>query len=58
MRQIVRIISPGGTIFDPFTDSGITLQAAALDGYDAVGCELSDAIFDTAIRRLEGGEKS
>lgn len=53
MQQIVRITSPGGTIFDPFMGSGTTLLAAAMEGYDAVGCELSKAIYGTAVGRLQ-----
>lgn len=52
MRQIVKITEPGGTIFDPFMGSGTTLLAAAIEGYDSVGCELSDEIFRIASERL------
>jgi len=52
MRQIVRITAPGGTVLDPFAGSGTTLLAAALEGYDAVGIELSDAYYAAALERL------
>jgi site-specific DNA-methyltransferase (adenine-specific) len=52
MRQIVRITAPGGTILDPFAGSGTTLLAAALEGYDAIGVELSDAYYAAALERL------
>lgn len=52
MRQIVRITAPGGTILDPFAGSGTTLLAAALEGYNAIGIEVSDAYYNTARLRL------
>lgn len=53
MRQIVRITAPGGTILDPFAGSGTTLLAAALEGYSAVGIEVSDAYYNAASARLK-----
>ena len=52
MRQIVHICEPGGVILDPFAGSGTTLLAAALEGYDAVGIELSKAYYSAALKRL------
>lgn len=52
MRQIVRITLPGGLILDPFCGSGTTLEAARLEGYDAVGIEASPQIARTAAERL------
>jgi len=52
MRQIVKICIPGGRILDPFAGSGSTLEAARLEGYEAVGIELSAAIAQTAAERL------
>lgn len=53
MRQIVRITEPGGVIFDPFAGSGTTLLAAALEGYDSEGTEISPRIYDIAVERLQ-----
>lgn len=53
MRQIVRIAEPGAVILDPFAGSGTTLLASAIEGYDSVGCELSDEIYETACARLQ-----
>ena len=52
MRQVVRICEPGGAVFDPFAGSGTTLLAAAMEGHDAVGCEVSKVIHRMAAERL------
>lgn len=52
MREIVKICVPGGLILDPFAGSGSTLAAADLEGYDAIGIELSPQIATTAAERL------
>ena len=40
MREMVKIVEPGGIILDPFAGSGTTIEAARLEGYPAVGIEL------------------
>ena len=52
MREICKICVPGGRILDPFAGSGTTLAAAELEGYDAIGVEISEAIAKTASERL------
>jgi site-specific DNA-methyltransferase (adenine-specific) len=42
MRYLVRLVTPpGGTVLEPFAGSGTTLAAAILEGFDAIGCELT-----------------
>ncbi len=53
MREIVRICEPGGMILDPFAGSGTTVLAALLEGYDAVGIELSQVIAALAQERIK-----
>jgi len=43
MRWLVRLVTPpGGTVLDPFLGSGTTAAASILEGFDVVGCELTD----------------
>jgi len=57
MRDIVRIVEPGGIILDPFAGAGTTVLAAKLEGYPAVGLELSKHYAKAAALRLENGEQ-
>ena len=42
MRYLVRLVTPpGGTVLEPFAGSGTTLAAAILEGFNAIGCELT-----------------
>lgn len=52
MRQIVRIVDPGGLIIDPFAGSGTTGVAALREGYRFIGCEMSGHYADVSRRRL------
>lgn len=43
MRWLVRLVTPpGGIVLDPFAGSGSTLVAAVLEGFDSIGCEMTD----------------
>lgn len=51
MRQLIRICEPDTHILDPFAGSGTTLEAAALEGYQALGIELSAEYAEVARTR-------
>ncbi|ORE90233.1 site-specific DNA methyltransferase [Stappia sp. 22II-S9-Z10] len=61
MRWLCRLITPpGGTILDPFAGSGSTLAAAGAEGFDAIGCDITDqwiaemeSRFDVTARSVE-----
>jgi len=46
------ITPPGGTVLDPFTGSGSTGCAAALEGFDFWGVELGDEYAQLARDRI------
>jgi site-specific DNA-methyltransferase (adenine-specific) len=52
MRQLVRIVPPGGTVLDPFTGSGTTGVAALTEGRQFVGCEITSTYAAVARERL------
>jgi site-specific DNA-methyltransferase (adenine-specific) len=62
MRDIVKIVErgadyqPGGIILDPFAGAGTTVLAAKLEGYPAVGIELSKYYADAAAKRIEAAD--
>jgi site-specific DNA-methyltransferase (adenine-specific) len=56
MRDLVKIVEPGGIILDPFAGAGTTILAAKLEGYPAIGIELSDYYADAAAKRIDGLE--
>ena len=53
MRDIVRITEPGGHILDPFAGSGTTVLASVLEGYTAVGIEMSEEYAALAKERID-----
>lgn len=53
MRQLVRVVKPGGLILDPFAGSCTTLVAAAVEGRRAVGFEREQAYCEIGIERLK-----
>jgi DNA modification methylase len=53
MRWLVRLVTPpGGVVLDPFTGSGTTGVAATLEGFDFVGCEMTDDYLPIIEGRL------
>jgi DNA modification methylase len=54
MRYLVRLVTPpGGTVLDPFMDSGPTGKACALEGLHFIGIERERPYIDVARRRIE-----
>ena len=53
MRYLCRLVTPaGGVVLDPFMGSGSTLKAAELEGFSAIGIELSPDYIAIARRRI------
>jgi site-specific DNA-methyltransferase (adenine-specific) len=58
MRWLVRLVTPpGGTVLDPFAGSGTTLVAAVLEGFDAIGCEMTDDYLPIIEGRVAWAEQ-
>jgi DNA modification methylase len=58
MRHLVRLVTPpGGTVLDPFAGSGTTLVAAVLEGFDAIGCEMTDEYLPIIRGRVAWAEE-
>ena len=56
MRYLIRlVVRPGALIFEPFAGSGTTLQAAAMEGVSAVGCELDKRYIPLIHERFRCG---
>lgn len=53
MRDIVKITEPGGLILDPFAGAGTTVLAALMEGYRAVGIEMSSEYAKLSRERIE-----
>jgi DNA modification methylase len=58
MRWLVRLVTPpGGTVLDPFTGSGTTGIAAALEGFNFVGIEREEEYVRIAEARIDWWSK-
>lgn len=54
MRWLVRLITPpNGIVLDPFYGSGTTGAAAILEGFDTVGCEITEKYWPIIEGRLQ-----
>jgi DNA modification methylase len=54
MRWLVRLVTPpGGTVLEPFAGSGTTLVACHMEGFDAIGIEMTDEYLPIIEGRLE-----
>lgn len=53
MRWLVRLVTqPGGVVLDPFAGSGTTLEAAVLEGFNAIGIEREETYLPLIMQRL------
>ena len=54
MRYLIKLVTPpGGTVLDPFLGSGSTAVAAILEGFDWVGCEMTEDYWPIIEARVE-----
>ena len=54
MRHLIRLITPpGGTVLEPFAGSGTTLAAATLEGFHAIGIELTADYLPIITGRIQ-----
>ena len=56
LRRLLKKM-PDGMVADPFMGSGSCGEAAALEGRPFVGCEVVEAFFDIACRRIEAAQR-
>jgi len=53
MRWLIKLVAPpGGVVLDPFTGSGTTIEAALLEGFNAVGVEMTDEYLPLIEQRI------
>jgi DNA modification methylase len=53
MRYLCRLVTkPGGTVLDPFAGSGTTIVAATMEGFNAIGIELSKEYVELIRERM------
>ena len=52
MKDVVQICEPGGLILDPFAGAGTTVLASVLEGYRAVGIEVTEAYYNVGCERM------
>lgn len=58
MRYLVRLVTPpNGTVLDPFAGSGTTLMAAILEGFNAIGIEMTDEYLPIIQGRIAWAEQ-
>ena len=58
-RWLCRLVTPpGGTVLDPFLGSGTTAVSAILEGFDALGCELTEEYHPIIEGRIDEAYKA
>ena len=57
MRYLVKLVTPpGGTVLDPFLGSGSTAVAAIIEGFEWVGCEMTEDYWPIIEARVAWAE--
>ena len=51
------IVPKGGTVLDPFMGSGTTAAAAILEGFNVIGCEMTEEYFALIEGRVEHAKR-
>ena len=58
MRYLVKMVTPpGGTVLDPFLGSGTTACAAIMEGFEWIGCEMTEDYWPIIKARTAWAEK-
>lgn len=59
MRWLVRLVTPmNGTVLDPFLGSGTTAAAAILEGFNVIGCEITEEYWPIIQGRVENAKRN
>jgi site-specific DNA-methyltransferase (adenine-specific) len=59
MRYLIKLVTPpGGVVLDPFLGSGTTAVAAILDGFDWIGCEMTEEYWPIIEARVAWAEEA
>ena len=54
MRYLIKLVTPpNGIVLDPFLGSGTTAVAATLEGFDWIGCEMTEDYWPIIEARVE-----
>jgi site-specific DNA-methyltransferase (adenine-specific) len=54
MRYLIKLVTPpNGVVLDPFLGSGTTAVAATLEGFDWIGCEMTEDYWPIIEARVE-----
>ena len=58
MRYLIKLVTPpNGIVLDPFLGSGTTAVAATLEGFEWIGCEMTEDYFPIIEARVAWAQK-
>ena len=53
MRYLVRLVTPpGGTVLEPFSGSGTTVEACLIEGFNCIAIEKTDEYLPLTVARI------